>query len=148
MPASPKPSRPRPKATAPDGPSEVAPGVFVGGWNDALTFTGTRFCVLDEPPDDLPAATHIPIYDADSGAARRANLDRLAREVSEARGRGEAVLIFCGHGVRRSPLGAAWYLHRAERLTLDQAFERVRAARPRAEPPSAWLGDPTSVQDA
>jgi len=148
MPANPKPSRPKPKAVKPHGPSEIAPGVFVGGWNDALTFRGSRFCVLDEEPDDMPAATHIPIYDESSGAARRPNLDRLAREIAAARERGEPVLVFCGHGVRRSPLGGAWYLHRAENLSLDRAYERVRAVRPRVETPSAWMGDPASVQDA
>jgi protein-tyrosine phosphatase len=141
-PASPKKSRVRPKS-----PAEIAPGVFVGGWNDAVAFEGTRFCVLDEKPDEMPPATHIPIYDDASGSALRPNLDRLAREIGAARAAGRPVLVFCGHGIRRSPLAAAWYLHRSEELPLDAAFERVRAVRPRAEPPASWMGNSASLED-
>ncbi|HXY47125.1 MAG TPA: dual specificity protein phosphatase family protein [Thermoplasmata archaeon] len=132
----------------PKSPAEVAPGVFVGGWKDAVAFEGTRFCVLDEKPEDMPPATHIPIYDDRSGSAIHPNLDRLAREIEAARAQGRPVLIFCGHGIRRSPLGAAWYLHRSEKLSLTEAFERVRAVRPRAEPPVAWMGKAASLEGA
>jgi protein-tyrosine phosphatase len=141
-PAPPTKTRARPKS-----PAEIAPGVFVGGWNDAVAFEGTRFCVLDEKPEEMPPATHIPIYDDRSGAALRPNLDRLAREIGAARAAGRPVLVFCGHGIRRSPLAAAWYLHRSEELPLDAAFERVRAVRPKAEPPSSWMGDAASLED-
>jgi protein-tyrosine phosphatase len=120
----------------------------VGGRKDALEFVGTRFCVLDRPPEDMPPATHIPIYDEASGGAVGANLDRLAREIAAARARGEPVLVFCGHGVRRSPLGAAWYLHRAEHLPLDQAFDRIRAVRPKVEYPRSWMGNTAGLEDA
>jgi hypothetical protein len=140
---SPGPSKP---GSRPKSPAEFAPGVFVGGWNDAVQFNGTRFCVLDEKPEDMPPGNHIPIYDEDSGGALRSNLDRLADEIGAARAKGRPVLVFCGHGIRRSPLAAAWYLHRSEHLPLDQAFERVQAVRPKAEPPSSWMGDPTSLE--
>jgi len=120
--------------------------VFVGGWNDALAFEGARFCVLDEKPTEMPEATHIAIYDDRSGSAIRSNLDRLFREIEAARSAGRPVLVFCGHGIRRSPLAAAWYLHRSEQLPLGEAFERVRAVRPRAEPPSSWMGDPSGLE--
>ena len=132
----------------PNSPAEVAPGVFVGGWKDAVAFEGTRFCVLDEKPEDMPPATHIPIYDDRSGSGIRPNLDRLAREIAAARTQGRPVLVFCGHGIRRSPLGVAWYLHRSEKLPITEAFERVRAVRPKAEPPGAWMGNPASLEGA
>lgn len=138
-------AKPRLAPSATTGPSEIAPGVFVGGWNDAVAFQGTRFCVLDEEPEGMPKATHIPIYNEASGAASRRNLDRLAREVGAARASGAPVLIFCGHGIRRSPLGGAWYLHRSEKIPLDAAYERVRAVRPRVEPASSWVDDPSSL---
>lgn len=128
-------------------PAEFAPGVFVGGWGDAAAFQGTRFCVLDEKPEGMPPGTHIPIYDETSGTALRPNLDRLAREIGRARAAGRPVIVFCGHGVRRSPLAAAWYLHRSEELPLGAAFERVRAIRPQAEPPSSWMGNAASLED-
>lgn len=123
-----------------DGPAEIAPGVYVGGWKDAVQFSGARFCVLDEAPPDMPKATHIQIYDEAGDRPIVENLDRLATEMKKARSRNEPVLVFCGHGIRRSPLGAAWYLHRAERLPLDDAYARVRAVRPKVEHVRDWVG--------
>ena len=137
----------RPPARAPTAkpkaksPAEFAPGVYVGGWNDAVRFTGTRFCVLDEAPPDMPAATHVRIYDEDRDRPLVSNLDRLAESMRAARDRHEPVLVFCGHGVRRSPLAAAWYLHRVEKLDLDSAYDRIRAVRPKVEHVRDWVGD-------
>ncbi|MCI4336959.1 MAG: hypothetical protein L3K18_03005 [Thermoplasmata archaeon] len=136
-------SRP-PKKTA----SEVAPGVFVGGWKDATDFPGTRFCVLDEAPDEpIPAETHLPIYDPVADRPIRANLDRLATLAETARGREEAVLFFCGHGVRRGPLAAAWFLHRHEGVSLEVAYDRIRAVRPQVETAKEWAGDVSGLAD-
>ena len=121
-------------------PAEIAPGVFVGGWKDAARFDGTRFCVLDKPPEDMPAGTHVRIYDEASDRADRANLDRLAKAIDAARSKGGPVIVFCGHGVRRSPLAAAWYLHRSEQISLDAAYERIRAVRPQIETAAEWIG--------
>jgi len=130
------------------GPSEIAPGVFVGGWNDALGFEGTRFCVLDEAPADMPAGTHVPIYDDATDRPIVGNLDRVARGMHEARSRDQPVLVFCGHGVRRSPMAAAWYLHRYEGLSLDDAYARIREVRPRVEHARDWIGDPAPLTEA
>jgi len=138
-----KPPRPRKS-----GPSEVAPGLYVGGWKDALKFVGTRFCVLDEAPADMPPAKHIQIYDGAKGGAIVPNLDRLARGIAASRAKGEPVLVFCGHGVRRSPLGMAWYLHRSEKVPLDRAYDRIRAVRPRVESARAWIEDVASLGGA
>ncbi|MGI0129065.1 MAG: dual specificity protein phosphatase family protein [Thermoplasmata archaeon] len=124
----------KPKTNA----SEIAPGLFVGGWSDAESFTGTKFCVLDEAPPDMPPATHVPIYDDGNHQPIVANLDRLAKLIGAARAKDEPVLVFCGHGVRRSPLAGAWYLHRADGLTLDESFDRVRAVRPKIEHVKKW----------
>jgi histidinol-phosphate aminotransferase len=125
--------------------SEVAPGVFVGGRKDASSFSGTRICVLDERPDGIPPATHVPIYDGGSDRIVPKNLDRVAQLVGAARARGEPVLVFCGHGVRRSPLAAAWYLRRTEGLSLDAAYARIRTARPQIETAREWVGDPAGL---
>jgi len=128
-----------------NGPDEVADGVFVGGWKDAEKFEGARLCVLDEAPEGMAGITHVTIYDTDADRADLPNLDRVAEGVRAARARGEKVLVFCGQGVRRSPLAAAWYLHRSEGLTLDQAYERIRGVRPQIEPAAAWIGDTTNL---
>jgi protein-tyrosine phosphatase len=124
----------KPKSTA----SEIEPGFFVGGWKDAEAFTGSRFCVLDTAPEDMPPATHVPIYDDATRRPLVANLDRLATMIAEARARDEPVLVFCGHGVRRAPLAGAWYLHRAHGLSLDDSYARIRAARPGVEHVQEW----------
>ena len=127
--------------TSPKSPSEFTPGVFVGNWEDAQQFEGARFCVLDAAPEDMPAATHIQIYHEDGDRADPKALDRLAKAMSAARANGEPVLVFCHKGLYRSPLGAVWFLHRSEGLTLDQAAERVQAVRPKAKAPSSWVGN-------
>jgi hypothetical protein len=131
--------------TTTKSPSEIAPGVFVGGCNDALRFVGAKFCVLDEAPDDMPTATHVPIYNEATDRADTANLNRLARSIREARSKGEPVLVFCGHGVRRSPLGGAWYLHTSEGISLDAAYDRIRAVRPKVEHAQSWIGNHSNL---
>jgi hypothetical protein len=128
------------------GPSEIAPGVYVGGWADALKFEGARFCVLDQEPEDMPPATHVPIYREDTDRPIPENLDRVAEAMRTAHTRGEPVLVFCGHGVRRSPLAGAWYLHRSEGISLDKAYERVQAVRPKVEHARQWIGNTTDLE--
>lgn len=147
MPA-PKPRKTPNAKSRGSGASEIAPGVFVGGWKDADRFEGVRFCVLDEAPPDMPRAVHVPIYDENSDRALPKNLDELARAMKEARSKGQPVLVFCGHGIRRSPLAGAWYLHRSDGLTLDEAYERVRSVRPRIETADEWLGNAAELEAA
>lgn len=129
--------------------SEIAPGVFVGGWKDAVAFAGARICVLDEAPDEpLPGMTHIPIYDGEADRALPRNLDKVAELARSARTRAEPVILFCGHGIRRGSLAGAWYLHRAEGIPLDAAFDRVAAVRPQIERPASWIGDPANLETA
>jgi protein-tyrosine phosphatase len=141
------PRRPRspPKSNA----SQIAPGVYVGGWNDAEPFQGTRICVLDEVPDGkIPAEIHVPIYDEKTDRPLRENLDRVAQLVEAARQKNEPVLLFCGHGVRRGSLAGAWYLHRHDGLSLDAAFDRVRAVRPKIQHVKDWVGDWTVLAES
>ncbi|HXW67347.1 MAG TPA: dual specificity protein phosphatase [Thermoplasmata archaeon] len=105
-----------------------------------------KFCVLDEAPEDLSSTEHIPIYDAASDRAILRNLDRLAVAIGAARSDRRPVLVFCGHGIRRSPLAAAWYLHRTEGITLDAAFARIRSARPGIETAREWIGDLSDLE--
>jgi protein-tyrosine phosphatase len=112
--------------------------VFVGGVKDAENFEGVRLCVRDEAPPDSLRSTHLPVYDAESDRPILPNLDRLAGMVADARSRGEPVLLFCGHGVRRSPMAAAWYLHRSKGLSLEAAYELLSSVRPQVETPKEW----------
>lgn len=147
------PRSPRSKARAPSGkahgPSKIAEGVYVGGWKDAVKFEGTRICVLDElsKGDAGLCDLHVPIFSDSEGRALRPNLDRVAHAAQSARAHGRAVLLFCGHGVRRGPLAGAWYLHVAEKIPLEAAFDRVESARRGIERPHEWIPDPSSLDD-
>ena len=122
--------------------SEILPGVFVGGWSDAEKFVGQRVCVLDELPDSgAPAERHFPIYDEAHDRPIRENLDHVAAFVEAARANHQPALMFCGHGIRRASLAGAWFLHRHEGITLDEAYARVRAVRPKIEHVKDWVGD-------
>ncbi len=127
--------------------SEIAPGIYVGGFRDASGFAGRRICVRDEG-DEVPAGTtHVPVYDGEADRPLRANLDRVAELVEEARAAGEPVLLFCGHGVRRGPLAGAWYLHRHEGIPLEAAFDRIREARPQIQRLREWAGGWESLDE-
>ncbi|HLM70867.1 MAG TPA: dual specificity protein phosphatase [Thermoplasmata archaeon] len=141
MPRTPRSPRTSSTKKSPPSPQEIAPGVFLGGWNDAVKFRGKKFCVLDEAPEEMPSATHVPIYDGATDAPILPNLDRVASEMNSAQRAKEPVLVFCGHGIRRSPLAAAWYLHRYEKLSLEDAYERIRAVRPKVETAREWIGN-------
>lgn len=137
MPPAPPPIR-SPTA-GPALPTEIAPGVFVGGRAAAADFPGLRMCVLDAGEDAGVPSERLPVYDPEEERPIRENLERIATAVRDARSRGEPVLIFCGHGVRRSPLAAAWYLHRAEGISLGAAYDRIERVRPFIERPEQWL---------
>ena len=122
--------------------SEIAPGVFVGGWKDAVNFEGTRICVLDEDPgEEVPGGTRVPIYDPSADRPIRANLEKIAGLAKASEARHEPVLFYCGHGVRRGPLAAAWYLHERDGIPLAAAYDRIRAVRPKIETADQWAGD-------
>lgn len=141
------PSRQRRAGPKKNHASEIAPGVFVGGWKDAEGFVGSRICVLDDAPEEtLPGMIHVPIYDGEKDRALPRNLDKVAEMASAARRRDEPVILFCGHGIRRGSLAGAWYLHRAEKLPLDRAFDKVAAVRPQIERPADWIGDTSDIE--
>lgn len=121
----------------------------MGGWSDAVKFEGRRYCVLDERPEgELPADEQLAIYDEGADAPILANLDRVNGLVEAARKAGEPVLLFCGHGVRRSPLAAAWYLHRHDGIPLSEAYARIREVRPGVEEAREWIGHWESLESA
>jgi hypothetical protein len=128
-------------------PSEFSPGLFVGGQREAVGFEGARFCVLDEALDGGPSAKHVPVYDEAGDRPLVKNLERVVQGMRAAHERGEPVLVFCGHGVRRSPLAAAWYLHRVEGLPLDAAYARIRAVRPQVEEARDWIANTNDLAD-
>lgn len=132
----------------PQSPSQIAPGVFVGNWDDAVKFEGSRFCVLDEAPAEMPPSTHVRIYDEEKDRADSKALDRVAASMKAAHDAGKPVLVYCGQGIYRSPLAAAWYLKRTEGVSIQEAYKRVLAVRPKAKPAATWLGNYSEIDRA
>jgi protein-tyrosine phosphatase len=121
--------------------SEVVPRLFVGGRADAPAFRGVRISVLEDLGDPTPAEVRIPILVAANGGADRRALDRAADVIAGALRGDQPVLVYCGHGVRRSPLAVAWFLHRRRGLSFDAAYAALQAQRPEVEPASGWLSN-------
>lgn len=123
------------------GASEILPGLFLGGRADAPSFRGTRIYVSEAPLDErLEVEGQLPVYDPTADAPNLENLERLAGLIDRARAMGRPVLVFCGHGIRRGPLGVAWYLHRRRGMSLAAAYERIRTVRPGIEEATEWIG--------
>jgi hypothetical protein len=131
--------RPPPRTPATTAASGFAPGLFVGGWKDAESFSGAWFCVLDEAPDGWPPGTHFAIYDGEKDAPILENLDHVAQLMHAAASRHGKVIVYCARRVRRPPLAPAWYLHRYASLPLEEAYARVRAVRPQIEEATEWM---------
>lgn len=49
------------------------------------------------------------------------------------------VVVHCYAGVERSPLTVAWWISRTQHLTIDEAYQRVKAARPEAQDRRHWV---------
>ena len=136
------PDPPRKSATRGKVPSpqEVAPGVFVGGWDDATHFTGAKFCVMDDPPQGLPGTVHIPIYDEVRNAPILPNLEILAQRVRLAHDVGAPR---AGVLRPRDPSGAARRgLVPASVRAADRGggLRQVRSVRPKIEHARDWIG--------
>ncbi len=88
----------------------------------------------------MPAEAHHRVYDREQDVPDRAGLEVVVRLAKSARAQGKPVLLFCGHGIRRGPLAGAWYLHRVEGLSLEEAYARIRGVRPKVEHVKEWVG--------
>jgi atypical dual specificity phosphatase len=128
--------------------SEIIPGLFVGGRADAAGFQGIRICVLDNAGDESPAEARIPILTAKDRGADRAALDKVAARIQEALRHRDRILVYCGYGVRRSPLAVAWFLHRTRGHSLDDAYQIVQKGRAETEPAYRWLSNWASLSKA
>lgn len=49
------------------------------------------------------------------------------------------LVIHCLHGLDRSPLVVAWYLHRFRDMSLDEAYEKIRLVRPEVNDRRDWI---------
>jgi protein-tyrosine phosphatase len=92
--------------------------------------------VADEIWNDANEKVSIEPY---SGTVLRAldEVDGLVHQVLTTSGR--KVVIHCAMGMERSVLAVVWYLHCTGGLSLDEAYDAVRRARPIALDRRAWI---------
>jgi hypothetical protein len=145
--------------------SKVTEHVFLGDAQDAKTWGGRILCVLeDRPPDEPQHAMVVPILKfVQSKAANQMQLqtiddgqihadiemlDIVAALVNLSVTRNEDILVHCGAGMERSPLAVVWYLHRYERMTIEDAYKLVRASRSETADRRIWLPSWVLYQDA
>lgn len=127
--------------------THVLGSLYLGDYEAAKEFIGTRICVYcDEPEYDGPFY-HIPILATRpksqtdrTATASIAALDKAADLITESLETGRKVLVHCMGGVERSPLTIAWWLVKTNRCTtIAGAYQSLKAIRPVVADRTSWL---------
>lgn len=141
--------------------NQIIHDIWIGDLEDTKVWEGNIICVLETRPESLSIdALHIPILtlrfekvmmkDKDGkdtdymthayvDRALKVQLDAVAHIIQNHIDAKEKLLVSCGAGMERSPLAVTWYIHTRLGLTLEDAFELVKAKRPQAQNRLEWL---------
>ncbi len=120
----------------PWGASEIIPLLYIGDLQDAAKFEGIVINLLNDVPACEPKRSiHLPFL-----ANGRATLDSTAALIDAALARDQRVLVHCEEGSERAPLVIVWFLIKRRGMTIDQAYELVKAKRPITRDRRRWLG--------
>lgn len=121
----------------------VAPALFIGsaraaGATELLARAGVTLCVnvsRQQPGPRAPgvAELRVPVSD-DPDEDLLAHLEPTCAAMEAAVRKGGACLVYCKNGRSRSAAVCTAYLMRHRDLSLERAFQMVKAARPVAEP--------------
>lgn len=121
----------------------VAPSLFLGsaraaGAEEQLARAGVTLCVnvsRQQPGPRAPgvAELRVPVFD-DPAEDLLAHLEPTCAAMEAAVRGGGACLVYCKNGRSRSAAVCTAYLMRHRGLSLVQAFQMVKSARPVAEP--------------
>ncbi|XP_075385075.1 dual specificity phosphatase 28 [Tenrec ecaudatus] len=128
--------------------TRVAPGLFLGsaraaGASEMLARAGVTLCInvsRQQPDPRAPgvASLRVPVFD-DPAEDLLVHLEPTCDAIETAVRAGGACLVYCKNGRSRSAAVCTAYLMRHRGLSLAQAFEAVKHARPVAEPnPGFW----------
>jgi len=125
----------------PDVISWVTPNVAVTDWEGGVHATEEGhfvICVADEL-DELGHVC-IPIDPVDGRKRTVKTLERIANlihwMVSETK---KSVVVHCAMGMERSVIAVAWYLHKYQEMTLDEAYDAIGWVRPIAADRKHWV---------
>ncbi|XP_049470503.1 dual specificity phosphatase 28 [Panthera uncia] len=139
-----------PGAASPAPPpfARIAPSLFLGSGRTAaapelLERAGVSLCVnvsRQQPGPSAPgvAELRVPVFD-DPAEDLLTHLEPTCAAIEAAVRAGGACLVYCKNGRSRSAAVCTAYLMRHRGLSLAQAFQAVKSARPVAEPnPGFW----------
>lgn len=126
----------------------VAPSLFLGNaraavQSELLARAGVTLCInvsRQQPGPRAPgvAELRVPVFD-DPAEDLLAHLEPTCAAMNAAVRAGGACLVYCKNGRSRSVAVCTAYLMRYRGLSLEQAFQTVKSARPVAEPnPGFW----------
>ena len=129
---------------------EILPGVYLGSANDAVYWDGATICVHEDEGALAQGGHWIPIlsrtgedihpYDPSAYEASRLALDAATSYIRHFQQLHIPVLVHCWAGIERSPLTMAWFLKRyGYTKTLNEAYDKIREARPIIEDRLHWL---------
>ncbi|NMF90717.1 aminotransferase class I/II-fold pyridoxal phosphate-dependent enzyme [Aromatoleum petrolei] len=123
----------------------VMPQLAVGSRADAADGAALAAAGIDAllslAPLARPAevALQLGLAVADRAALPAATIREAVAFIAARLAAGHRVLLHCEQGISRSPALAACFLHEQLGVPLDEAVDRVRAARPQADPHPALL---------
>ena len=125
----------------PDVISWVTPSISVTDWEGGVRARQDGnfvICVAGE----MPELGHVwmPI-DPDDGRRRTLKvLDRIAELIDWVVSKADqSVVVHCAMGIERSVLAVAWYLHKYQDMSLDEAYDAVGKVRPIAADRKYWV---------
>jgi protein-tyrosine phosphatase len=129
-------------------PCQVSKGLFVGSVDNArdvalLNELAIEYLVnaaqeFDHSWQGQDCYLHVQLFDRTSERITPF-FDNVWTFIDNALAKETNVMIFCQHGISRSVTLALSYMMRSEQLSLGQAFAKLRAARPEAEPNPGFL---------
>lgn len=134
--------------------TKIFDGLYLGDWNDALSFDGEIICVMQEILSIEPKNAYwIPII----RTSGRLNNDELIDDqdvevfalkhqlmlvtqiVNDNLEKKKDTLIHCMAGIERSPLAVVYCVRRFMNLGWDEAYDYVKDKRPEVANRLEWL---------
>lgn len=136
--------RPIPEDFDPDEISWVTPNLGVTDWEGAEEAQLTGCYVINVAPE-LRTVTNdfddITIDFENFGAGLQIALERCANHIHNklVENPNIRIVVHCAMGMERSPLAIVWYLHRHQKLGLDDAYRKLVEARPIVLDRRGWI---------
>ena len=135
---------PVPDTFNPDEISWVTPNLGVTDWEGAEEASLAGYYVINVAPE-LEGVTsefdNITIGFSDFGLGLKIALERCVNHIHNkiTENPDTRIVVHCAMGMERSPLAIAWYLHRHQKLSLDDAYKKVVEARPIVLDRRGWI---------